>query len=99
MIMTSTNVDSLRDSASDTLDKLQRAAAPAIKKGRRQVGLLLDEGGDLLERAGTCASETAADLGNSIIKYTKMNPLAALLLAAGAGALLISAARSIQSRR
>jgi hypothetical protein len=31
----------LRDSASDALDQLQRAAAPAIKQGKRQAGALL----------------------------------------------------------
>jgi hypothetical protein len=45
------------------------------------------------------ASDTAADLGKSLISYTKRNPLAALLLAVGAGALLISAAKSRQWRR
>jgi hypothetical protein len=97
--MTSANADTLRDSASDALDQLQRAAAPAIKAGKRQAGVLLDQGGELIDTVSTRASETAAELGKSLVGYTKKNPLTALLLAVGAGALLISAAKSMQSRR
>jgi hypothetical protein len=97
--MTSANADTLRDSASNALDQLQSAAAPAIKEGKRQAGVLLDQGGELIDTVSTRASETAADLGKSLVAYTKKNPLIALLLAVGAGALLVSAAKSMQSRR
>jgi hypothetical protein len=97
--MTSANADTVRDSASDTLDQLQRAAAPAVKESKRQAGALLDQSGALIERVGTRASETAADVGKNLIAYTKKKPLTALLLAVGAGALLVSAAKSMRSRR
>ncbi len=97
--MNSANVDSLRDSASDARDQLQRAAEPAIKEGKRQAGVLLDQSGELINRVGSRAGETVADLGRSLVSYTKKNPLTALLLAVGAGALLIHATRSTQSRR
>jgi hypothetical protein len=99
MIMTSANADTLPELASDALDKLQRAASPAIKESKRQAGILLDQGGELMDTVSAPASDTAADLGKSLISYTKRNPLAALLLAVGAGALLISAAKSRQWRR
>ena len=97
--MTSVATDTLRDSASGALGQLQRAVAPAIKQGRRQTGMLLDQTGELIDTVTTRAGETAADLRKGIISYTKKNPLTALLLAVGAGALLISAARSMQPRR
>ena len=97
--MTSVNADTLRDSASSALDQLQRAAAPAIKDGKRQAGALLDQSSELVDSLSSRASETAADLGRSLIAYTKKNPLTALLMAVGAGALLLSAAKSMQSRR
>jgi hypothetical protein len=99
MFMNSANVESLRDSAGDARDRLQRAAEPAIKEGKRQAGVLLDQSGDLINRASTRAGENAATLGRSVISFTKKNPLTALLLAVGAGALLIGATRSTQSRR
>jgi hypothetical protein len=97
--MTTVNVDSLRDTASDTLDELHRAAVPAIKEGKRQAAVLLDQSGKLIDTVGGRARETAADLGDALIAYSKKNPLTALLLAIGAGALLISATKTMRSWR
>jgi Mg/Co/Ni transporter MgtE len=99
MYMTSVNADTLRDGASDAVEKLARAAAPAIDEGKRQAGVLLDQSGELIDRVNARANETVADLGGSLIAYTKKSPLIALMLAVGAGALLFSVTRSIQSRR
>jgi hypothetical protein len=97
--MSSANVDTLRDSASDARDRLQQAADPAIKEGKRQAGVLLDQSGELINSVSTRAGESAANLGRSVISFTKNNPLTALLLAVGAGALLIGATKSTRSRR
>ena len=97
--MNSANVNTLRDSASDALDQAQRAAGPAIKEGKRQAGALLDQSGELIDTVSTRASEIAVDLGKGMIAFTKKNPFTALLLAVGAGALMISAAKSMRPRR
>ncbi len=97
--MSPASVDTLRNSASDARDQIQGAAAPAVKEGKRQAGILLDQSGQLIDEVGTRAVATAADLGKSVISFTKKNPLAALLLAVGTGALLIGVTRSLQSRR
>jgi hypothetical protein len=104
--MTSVNADTLRDSASGALDKLRRAAAPALKaaapalkEGKRQAGALLDQGGEVIDTVSTRASKTTANLGKGLITYTRKNPLTALLLAVGAGALLVGAAKAMHSRR
>jgi hypothetical protein len=97
--MKSVNADTLRDTASDALDQAQRAAAPAIKEGKRQAGVLRDRSGELIDTVSTRAGETVADLGQGLVAYTKKNPLKALLLAVGAGALLVGASKSRQSRR
>ena len=97
--MNSANVNTLRDSASDALDQVQRAAGPAIKEGKRQAGALLDQSGELIDTVSTRASEIAVDLGKGMIAFTKKNPFTALLLAVGAGALMISAAKSMRPRR
>jgi hypothetical protein len=97
--MTSVNAQTLRDSAVDAIDQVQRAAAPAIKEGKRQAGVLLDQSGALIDTVGNRVSETIEDLGESIIAFTKKNPLIALLVAAGAGVLLITAVKSVNSRR
>jgi hypothetical protein len=92
--MTSVNTDTLRDLASDSLDQFHRAAAPAIQEGKRQAGVLLDQSGALMDTVSSRASESAAVAAKSLIAYTKKNPLLALLLAVGAGALLVSTAKS-----
>lgn len=97
--MNSANVNTLRDSASDALDQAQRAAGPAIKEGKRQAGALLDQSGELIDTVSTRASEIAVDLGKGMIAFTKKNPFTALLLAVGAGALMVSAAKSMRPRR
>jgi hypothetical protein len=97
--MTSANSDSIRDSASDALDQFQRAAAPAIKEGQRQARVLVDQSGELIDTVSDHARETVADLGKSLIAYTKKNPVSALLLAVGVGALLVGATKTWQSRR
>ena len=97
--MNSANVNTLRDSASDALDQVQRAAGPAITEGKRQAGMLRDQSGELIDTVSTRASEIAVDLGKGMIAFTKKNPFTALLLAVGAGALMISAAKSMRPRR
>jgi ElaB/YqjD/DUF883 family membrane-anchored ribosome-binding protein len=97
--MTSADLVTVRDSASDVLDQVQRAAAPAIKEGKRQAGTLIDQSGKLMEAVSTRAGETAADLGKNLVAYTKKNPITALVLAVGTGALLIGVTKFMQSRR
>lgn len=97
--MTAANVDTLRDTASDAIDQLQGATVPKIEKGTRQAGvLLLDQSGELIDTLSSRASETVAELRKTVIAYTEKNPLVVLLLAVGAGALMVSAVKSIRSR-
>jgi hypothetical protein len=97
--MNSINADTLRDSASDSLDRVQSAAGAAIKEGKHQANVLLDQSGELIDTVSRRAGDTATDLGKRLIGYTKNNPLTALLLAVGAGALMVSTAKSMRSRR
>jgi hypothetical protein len=97
--MTSVDANTLNDSASGSLGQAHRAADPAIKEGKRQAGVLLDQSRDLVDRATRRASETAAEMGKNVIAASKKNPLTALLLAVGAGVILVIASKSMQSRR
>jgi hypothetical protein len=62
-------------------------------------GVLLEQSGEMLCEASDRAIETATDISKSLVSYTKKNPITALLLVLGAGALLVSAAKSIRSQR
>jgi hypothetical protein len=92
-------VDAAVDGISDRMDQVRRSAAPVVKRAKRQAGVLLEQTGDILSDVSDRAIETAADISKSLVSYTKRNPITALLLALGAGALLISAAKSIRSQR
>jgi hypothetical protein len=96
--MTSANLDTVRDAAADAMDGARRAAAPAVNEVKRQAGVLVDQSGALLDSATSRALDTASDIGAGLIAYTKNHPITALLLALGAGALLVGATSSRRSR-
>jgi hypothetical protein len=91
--------DAAVDGISDRMDQVRRSSAPVVRRARRQAGVLLEQGGEMLSDVSNRAIETAADISKSLVSYTKKNPITALLLALGAGALLVSAAKSIRSQR
>ncbi|MDP9082571.1 MAG: hypothetical protein M3N50_02225 [Pseudomonadota bacterium] len=93
------HAENLADSASDTFEDLKRAARPAMEAGTRQAGALLDQGGELIDTIRSHAGDTVTTLQKRIVAYTKDHPLTALLLAVGVGAALLSAAKSMHSRR
>lgn len=90
----STNVHALKNSASDVLDEMGKS----LKRGKRQAGVLIDQGGELIDTISSRATDMASDLSRSVVHYTKKNPRTALLLALGAGVLLLSAVRAVQPR-
>jgi hypothetical protein len=92
-------VDATVDGISDRMDQVRRSAAPAVERAKRQAGVLLEQSSEILSDVSDRAIETATDISKSLVSYTKKNPITALLLALGAGALLVSAVKSIRSRR
>jgi ElaB/YqjD/DUF883 family membrane-anchored ribosome-binding protein len=92
-------VDATVDGISDRMDQVRRSTAPVVKRAKRQAGVLLEQSGEILSDVSDRAMETATDISKSLVSYTKKNPITALLLALGAGALLVSAAKSIRSHR
>ncbi len=91
--------DATVDGISDRVDQVRRSTAPVVKRAKRQAGVLLEQGGEIVSDISDRAIETATDISKSLVSYTKKNPVTALLLALGAGALLVSAVRSIRSQR
>jgi len=92
-------VDATVDGISDRMDQVRRSTAPVVKRAKRQAGVLLEQSGEILSDVSDRAIETATDISKSLVSYTKKNPITALLLALGAGALLVSAVKSIRSQR
>jgi ElaB/YqjD/DUF883 family membrane-anchored ribosome-binding protein len=91
--------DATVDRIADGMDQVSRSTAPVVKRVKRRAGVLLEQSGEMLGEASDRAIETATDISKSLVSYTKKNPITALLLVLGAGALLVSAAKSIRSQR
>jgi hypothetical protein len=92
-------VDATVDRISDRMNQVRRSTAPVVKRAKRRSGVLLEQGGEILSNVSDRAIETATDISKSLVSYTKKNPITALLLVLGAGALLVSAAKSNRSQR
>jgi hypothetical protein len=92
-------LDTTIDGISDRVDQVRRSTAPVVKRAKRRTRVLLDQSGEILSDVSDRAIETATGISKSLVSYTKKNPITALLLALGAGALLVSAAKSIRSQR
>jgi hypothetical protein len=95
-------LDTTIDGISDRVDQVRRSSAPVVKRAKRRTRALLDQSGEILSDVSDRAIETATDISKGLVSYTKKNPITALLLALGAGALLVSvvgAAKSIHSQR
>jgi hypothetical protein len=91
-------VDATVDRIAGGMDQVRRSTAPLVKRAKRQAGVLLEQSGEILSDVSDRAIETATDLSKSLVSCTKKNPITALLLVLGAGALLVSAAKSIRSQ-
>ncbi len=77
--------------ARDVGSKLSETVGRAQAMGR--------QGFDAVSDAAQRAQEIASDTSDSIIRYTRKNPAKALLIAAAAGALLLSVVQMLKSSR
>jgi ElaB/YqjD/DUF883 family membrane-anchored ribosome-binding protein len=80
----SRNVETLRSNAGPALDKLTGQAKAVAQQG--------------VDAVNTVARQ-ASDVSDSILSYTKENPMKALLLAVASGALLLSVVRALTPSR
>jgi ElaB/YqjD/DUF883 family membrane-anchored ribosome-binding protein len=80
----SSKADELRDDAGSVLSRAQAM-------GR--------QGFDAVSEAAQRAQEIASDTSDSVIRYTKKNPVKAILIAAASGALLLSVIQMLKPSR
>ncbi len=74
-------------------------AGPAVDKAIDRVRSMGQQGMDAVGDAAQQAREAAAYASDSIIKYTRKNPVKALLIAAASGALVLSLLNVLKARR
>ena len=75
---------------SSKVDGLRSSAAPAIQKAAGQVEDMAKQGMEAGARVAHQARDYASQTSDSIVEFTKENPVKALLMAVAGGALLVT---------
>jgi gas vesicle protein len=76
------------DHLSGTMNNLSSNVGPSIDKVAGKARAVAEQGMEMTDIAIQQVRDTAADISDSLLKYTKRNPGKALLMAAAGGALL-----------
>jgi ElaB/YqjD/DUF883 family membrane-anchored ribosome-binding protein len=84
---------------SNKIDELQQDAAPVINKAFDRVKSMGRQGMEAVGDAAQRTRDAASNASDSVIAYTKDNPVKALLIAAASGALLVSLLNVLRSSR
>jgi ElaB/YqjD/DUF883 family membrane-anchored ribosome-binding protein len=87
--------DSLASKVTEVHDK----AVPVIRNASSRAQSAMQQGFDSVHDIAGQASEMAASTADSIVGYTKRNPVQALAIAAVSGALLYVAIKALRSYR
>jgi ElaB/YqjD/DUF883 family membrane-anchored ribosome-binding protein len=87
--------DALASKVTDVHDK----AVPAIRSASGRAQSTIQQGFDAVSDIADQARDMAANTADSIIRYTKRNPVQALAVAAASGALLYVAIKALRSYR
>jgi ElaB/YqjD/DUF883 family membrane-anchored ribosome-binding protein len=93
---------SAKDAGNALSSKVAQAhdnAVPVIRSVGSRVQSTAQQGLDAISDMADQAREMAANTADSIVSYTKKNPLQALAIAAASGALLYAAIKTLRSYR
>jgi ElaB/YqjD/DUF883 family membrane-anchored ribosome-binding protein len=87
------------ESLSSKVTEVHDAAAPVIRNASNRAQSAIRQSFDTASDFASQAREMAAGTADSIVSYTKRNPVQALAVAAAAGALLYVAMKALRSYR
>lgn len=88
-------VNAAAASASNKVESLRSGTGPALDKAADRAQGLLGQGIDAVSDATRRARDFASDTQDSIVTYTREKPVTALLIAAAAGAALVTLIRAL----
>jgi ElaB/YqjD/DUF883 family membrane-anchored ribosome-binding protein len=88
-------VSSAASSAANKVESVRSGVGPALDKASDRAQGLLSQGLDAVSDATRRAQEFASDTQDQIVSYTREKPVKALLIAAAAGAILVTLIRAI----
>ena len=83
------------DTLSGKLEDVRSKAGTAVRRRSRQAQSASQQGLHAVTAMANQARDAASNASDSIVAYTKKNPVKALAIAAAAGALLYAAARAL----
>jgi hypothetical protein len=83
----------------DRVDGPRVGATPALKKAVGRAQTLASHSIDAIGDMANQARDAASNASDSIIAYTRKNPIAALAIAAASGALLYAAIKALTPSR
>jgi len=84
---------------SGKVEDLRSEAGPAVGRAANRVQSMGKQGLDAITEMASQARDAASDASDSIVNYTKKNPIQALAIAAAAGALLYWAIKALTPSR
>ena len=90
-------VNSAASSASTKVEAVRSGVGPAIDDASDNAQGLLRQGRDAISDTARKAQDFASDAQDTIVTYTRQKPVKALLIAAAAGAALITLMRAFSS--
>lgn len=93
------SVQEAGDSLSSRVTDVHDRAVPMVRKTGARAQSTVQQGFDAVSDIADQARDMAAGAADSIVSYTKRNPLQALAIAAASGALLYVAMKALRSYR
>jgi ElaB/YqjD/DUF883 family membrane-anchored ribosome-binding protein len=87
------------DSLSSKVSAVHDKAVPAIRNASSRAQSTVQQGFDAVSDIADQARDMASSAADSIVSYTKRNPLQALAIAAASGALLYVAMKALRTYR
>ena len=88
----------LRD-AGGKVEDIRSEVTPGIRNAASQAQTMAKQGLDAVSEAAGRARDMASSTSQSIVNYTKENPVKALMIAAASGALLLTLSKVIKASR
>jgi ElaB/YqjD/DUF883 family membrane-anchored ribosome-binding protein len=82
------------DRLSDRVESARSATGPSLDKAANQAHSMLSQSVGSLSAAGKKARSTVSDVGDSVVAYTKDNPVKTILIAAATGVLISAIVRA-----
>ena len=93
------NLSKYGQTIADKVDDLRGDAAPALKKAVSRAQSMSRQGIDTISDMASQARDAASNASDSLVTYTRKNPVTALAIAVASGALLYAAVKAFTSSR